>query len=99
MTNVYITNLVKCRLKDGRKDPRIETECFNQYLNKELSFFMPALAFCFGDQATNGLQRHKQNAHLSVEIISLWHPRARISRERLINENDEQITNTLSSLR
>lgn len=107
LANVYITNLVKCRQQDGGKDARIEIECFNQYLRRELNFLDPALAFCFGKRAEEGLKRHTHDdASFKCNIVRLYHPIAiKLARryhktcEQCVNENDAKIMEALRSQR
>jgi uracil-DNA glycosylase family 4 len=96
LRNVYITNLVKCRKQDGGIDNRIDTECFNRYLRRELKFFEPDIAFCFGHAAEKGLRIAMQrDANFKARIVYLYHPSARKNREELIKENDAWVKEAL----
>jgi hypothetical protein len=104
LRNVYITNLVKCRQQERKKESRIETECFNRYLRRELTLFKPDIAFCFGWRAKNGLRVATQrDVNFKARIVFLYHPifiqvfsraHGRTSQE-VMKQNDEWIKDAL----
>jgi hypothetical protein len=65
VTNVYITNLVKCKeVEDNAENPPDRKEwkrgvvqnCTGRYLARELKFYKPRIVFCFGWNAKGGLE-------------------------------------------
>src|SRR6266481_9958587 len=85
LRNVYITNLVKCKVvadttdseSQARKwDPQIIVDhCIETYLSRELKIFRPEIAFCFGRKAEAGLQKLLGDVDVKPKIAYLLHPR------------------------
>jgi uracil-DNA glycosylase family 4 len=91
LKNVYITNLIKCRYtREGkaRATPdNIIDKCVRTFLEREIGYFKPKLALCFGRKAERHLPRFARK--LDYPRAYLFHPAARISRLKLIKENDD----------
>jgi uracil-DNA glycosylase len=74
LANVYITNLVKCRVsKVGEpldlswNDACIVEHCIKTYLLRELEGHEPVVVFCFGHQV------HKVAVDLKRRLGAAWH--------------------------
>jgi hypothetical protein len=105
LCNVYITNLTKCRWRDGNKNATpidILENCITLYLNKEISFFEPKLVFCFGLNAEHGFK----SRGLGISNHLLYHPGAIRDRyralgktqEELVEQNDKRIQDALANI-
>jgi hypothetical protein len=112
LSNVYITNLIKCRFRlDGSKGTvptpdAIGEHCTSRFLRREIDAFGPRLVFCFGGKThevflnfcnRNGL---KPNAH------KLFHPsyiagRCRVhgrTAQGCVDRNDEDIRSAMQTI-
>lgn len=104
LRNIYITNVVKCRWvskskRAGKHTPeQIVENCVDQFLGEEFRIFSPKIVFCFGGRATNAFKQFKgQKKWDHIMMESLYHPAARISRGKLIQENDRRIKEAIAS--
>ena len=88
LKNVYITNVVKCGKTnangfqaynhDVKSDRKIATNCYNNYLSKEIEIFRPDIIFSFGKNAFH-LFNHVTNGIYRNINVQLYHPGARIT--------------------
>jgi uracil-DNA glycosylase family 4 len=108
LRNVYITNFVKCSEKD-KNDPKVEAECFDRYLRKELDFFRPAMVFCFGWPAHRLLEAHTQDtfrhrylSHPSAIYFARRHKKpdqtVEEKRHQMFEDNDRRIKEAISKI-
>jgi len=95
LANVYITNLVKCKRVDVQKPWLVEEKCVSHFLEKEMKEFSPGIVFCFSWKVFNSV--HSRFPKLNS--VYLRHPAARMSRNKLVSENDELITDALGKLK
>ncbi len=109
LLNVYITNVVKCRWREGTDGDgttgasAVAEHCAERHLKRELKIFAPRLAFCFGGAAERELRAYAPH---DCRVAKLLHPSyiknrsqtdpKRRSKEELFTENDERIENALA---
>ena len=95
LRNVYITNRVKCKYRgenNRANQPRpIVEHCVKRLLTREVEFFDPQLAFCFGGKAMRTFQALVQSVIPNCRPVCLYHPGARLASAELIEENDRWI--------
>jgi hypothetical protein len=114
LSNVYITNAVKCgvtgnlkakkRERRGRYE-RVATNCQELFLQRELQLFQPQVVFCFGGQAFN-YYRKLAAARGYPAGRQLMHPSYLANRWQttgftqveLVEQNDQLIRSALSSI-
>lgn len=98
LSNVYITNCVKCKYSGDKKDPngqyfKTAWNCMERFLKQELEIFQPALVVCFGRQVSDKLvwPVFERNKVCTFRKVRLLHPAARIRRAELIERNDKSL--------
>ena len=96
LSNVYITNLVKCKREGVQNRSLVEEHCVSVFLEKELSAFLPRLIFCFGRRTFNALCY--RFPELTERAHYMYHPATRRSLSRIASDNDERIQNALNQL-
>jgi hypothetical protein len=78
LTNVYITNLVKCKYHDSR-DKTVYTptdiykKCVDLWLRREIKYFDPKLVVCFGGRAEGGF-KFAYSETSPIKSVCLYHP-------------------------
>lgn len=108
LKNVYITNVVKCGKTNGKKfqsykannksDRKIATNCYKEYLSRELDIFKPGIIFSFGGNAYHLFNYVSNGAYKNMNI-KLYHPSARIKGglSSIIKNNTEIMKPYISS--
>lgn len=113
LTNVYITNVVKCgktqkgapkrfmaysfRARPINDDTKVLKKCANKFLSREVAAHQPTLIVAFGGNARNALRRTKIDI-LGATVAQLLHPAARLSRSCLISRNNVTLMESLRSV-
>jgi len=95
-TNVYITNIRKCRWKEEPKDlDSCTNQCIENYLSQEIAQFKPKIVFCLGRK----VKKEFDLKFNSYQSIYLYHPAARHkTREEIIQKNDEWIYSAINRI-
>lgn len=102
LTNVYMTNTVKCK-RVGVENPHIiEDVCVRTFLAKEIAEFSPISVFCFGTKVFHGLR----GRFPEQRCICLYHPSfiqnrsytKGLSPSEAIMENERRIAEELKVL-
>jgi Uracil DNA glycosylase superfamily len=110
LTNVYITNLVKCRYRRVDGTPAstpfdINKNCIDLYLRREIEIFAPKLIVCFGQRAERGFKSaypettrlpHVYLMHPSY-ICDRWQASGK-TQDELLKENDERLRGAIMHL-
>ena len=99
LTNVYITNCIKCKYTGGDYG-RTAKKCIETHLQKEIDIFKPKLIICFGVKVENLLRKYvlkNEDAKRSAKM-RLLHPAARRSRFYIVDENDKRMQKALERL-
>lgn len=88
LKNVYMTNVVKCGKTnekgfqpykhDKKSNRKIASNCYKEYLSRELEIFKPDIIFSFGANAFH-LFNHVTNGTYQNINFQLYHPGARIA--------------------
>jgi hypothetical protein len=78
LTNVYITNLVKCKYHTSKGDsartpPDINRKCMDLFLRREINYFEPKLIVCFGRAAERGFKFAYREVY-PIKYLYLYHP-------------------------
>ena len=78
LRNVYITNRVKCKWRDENNQANppwpIVEHCVKRFLTREVEFFAPQLAFCFGGKAMRTFQNLVLPLVPNCQQVDLYHP-------------------------
>jgi hypothetical protein len=94
LTNVYITNIIKCSFDPKPKDLKSVTDyCVEAFFSREIKIIKPQMVFCFG-RTTEEIFRSKFHEY---DRLSLYHPSyiARPfggTREEKVRRNDDSIS-------
>lgn len=99
LTNVYITNCIKCKYTGGDYGPTAK-KCIETHLQKEIDIFKPKLIICFGVKAENLLWKYvlkNEDPMRRALKMRLLHPAARRSRIDIVGENDKRMQEALVS--
>ena len=110
LTNVYITNLVKCRYTRADEKPArtpfdINKNCIDLYLRREIEIFAPKLIVCFGQRAERGFKSAYPET-TRLPYVYLMHPsyigyRWQASgkmQDELLKENDKWLRGAIMHL-
>jgi Uracil DNA glycosylase superfamily len=104
LTNVYITNLVKCKYHDSQ-DETVNTpsdiykNCVDLWLRREIRYFDPKLVVCFGERAEGGF-KFAYSEKSFIKSVCLYHPsyicdRWQTARKRVGETDKEKVQNAL----
>ncbi|QDK81387.1 hypothetical protein EXU85_23360 [Spirosoma sp. KCTC 42546] len=86
LSNVYVTNLVKCGLAVGKKneyniykyDESVVANCFKEYLDKELEIIKPQAVFAFGGRVYNAFRnKYGKDYPADEKLFCMPHPSPR----------------------
>jgi hypothetical protein len=90
LSNVYITNLVKCK---GKREKR-EGKCIEKFLVREVKYFAPKIILCFRKNMMSVLQEKFPD----MQIVWVYHPSyiRRTWTEKTAAENDRRIEAALA---
>lgn len=105
-TNVYITNVVKCRWVPGASGDNklpIVNNCSRRFLAREVAILAPKVAFCFGEDTEHEARPVLERALPRRSIKRLLHPSYirdrcqvhRRTRQECIDKNDREIREVL----
>ena len=95
-TNIFITNIVKCRPPDNRDPLPSEIEDCSPYLNKQIELIKPKLIVALGKVAGKALlkkdillkeMRNKTHYFKSIPLIVTYHPAALLRNPSLKKES------------
>ena len=95
LSNVYITNLIKCNVSKEKSDYNYNesrSNCVERWFRREMKIFSPKFVFSFGIKATNGFKEHNWN----IPSLRLYHPAQRsCTRREMVSRNDSNIEHFL----
>lgn len=81
LTNVYITNLVKCKWTQAVADDYrgvgaavVTRHCTERFLAREFALFGPRLVVCLGGNAERGYQEFSRRFPSAALVANLMHP-------------------------
>jgi hypothetical protein len=102
LSDVYITNVVKCKRVDVEKPHLVEANCVRRFLEKEMKEFSPRIVFCFGKKVFKAVGSRFPD----LNCLLLYHPSfiqnfsktKGMSRAEAISENDRRIAAKIKSL-
>jgi len=96
LKNMYITDIIKCGMNEGRNKFKHISEynqkcienCLEHYLYKEIQFVDPKIIFCFGNDVRNKIDKMQKENKLknSIRIKDLKHPswvRTKLKRDEI----------------
>jgi len=100
LSNVYITNSIKCKPSKhsnfNKVKPELNNNCLNKFLKEEISLIKPQIIFCFGENAyRNYIQI--ENKDQNIKVVKILHPSIRgktISKYKKLYSNDPIFTNS-----
>lgn len=103
LSNVYITNMVKCSYKEEgnpsfvplKANDGILINCIDEFLKKEIELFKPKIIFSYGDRVTNAFEKNGLRSCGDFWLKKLWHPASFKNHERFVNHNNKIIEETL----
>ncbi len=113
LSNVYITNCVKCKYPDT-SDPTLENpdkcytdtadNCIARFLEKEIAIFRPSIIFCFGKKASDELlwkriQSPGKLPDVQFKKVVLLHPATRRRWDNVVQGNDQRISKALDEFK
>lgn len=85
-TNIYFTNIVKCRPPNNRTPNKQEIEACKRFIDKELELINPELVICVGATAANTILNKKlfmtteagtlHNVPNKYQVLVMYHPAA-----------------------
>jgi hypothetical protein len=97
LSNIYITNLIKCYSNTYNKNEfekfnaQIQNNCIERFLLKEIELFKPSVIFCMGSYVSNHpLWKRLRKEGICVEtlkhisLIESYHK----DKEQILNQND-----------
>lgn len=104
LSNVYITNAIKCKLEGDKNKWPVARNCADRFLKREVEAFSPELVFCFGGKAFDVFRA--MLPALQTKSVKLYHPsfiqnRAqtiRMTRESAADRNDSWISAAMTRL-
>ena len=107
LKNVYITNIIKCKVSKNDVD-NVRKNCIQRYLLKEIDIFKPEIIICFGKTKIKNIFNTLIYPQLHCNpksTIFLYHPSfidnrcqtIQKTKQELVNENDAMISEVLSS--
>jgi Uracil DNA glycosylase superfamily len=107
LKNAYFTNVVKCGLSNqggsfvsySQSVPlhrAIRDNCCQEFLEREVAVFQPAIVFAFGDQAHRLFRTSSIGERIRLQV--LYHPAARMSGQDILEQNDAIIEKALAEV-
>lgn len=103
LSNVYITNCIKCKYTDAYYDKTAEN-CIKRFLEREIRIFSPRLIVCFSKQVSDELLYKKIQDPGKLKKVCLLHPAAdsrpkwRNNWEGIVRENDTRLAKALAEV-
>ena len=92
LKNAYVTNLVKCGFRNNKNlnsqnevSSQMIKHCMDHIFLKEFQAVSPEIIFAFGNKTYSTLQGYRDQ--LGVEIKQLYHPAARIKKEKRLDRS------------
>lgn len=90
-SDVFITNVVKCRPPNNRKPERLEVEACADFLQRQIAIIDPRLIVCLGGTAASAVLGLKQITNDHGKLIErdgryyfvAYHPAARFHRQKI----------------
>ncbi len=104
-SDVFITNVVKCRPPNNRKPEREEIAACSDFLKRQIELIQPKLIICLGGTSANAVLGLKQLVNEHGKLIQrdgryyfvAYHPAARFHR-KMIAEDFEKLRLELDRL-
>lgn len=108
LSNVYITNCIKCKYTDAYYD-KTAKNCIKRFLEREIRIFSPRLIVCFSKQVSDELLYKKiqypgKLKDVHFKKVCLLHPAAdsrpkwRNNWEGIVRENDTRLAKAIAEV-